>query len=119
MNNFENTIKYNEDIIFFWKLEKNPYKCSIKTYWIKQEKAIVIATNLGHKNNQKIENITKEIINFINKKYKLSSNKIMLIECYLEANTSNNKLYVQVLLTSCGFIRYVIDKKNLIELINQ
>ena len=119
MNNFENTIKCNEDITFFWKAEENPHKCSITTYWITWDKAIIIATSLGNKQNQKIRNITKEIINFINKKYKLSSDKIMLIEHCPEDSISNKEMYRHVLLTSYGFIRYLIDKKEIISLINQ
>ena len=117
MDNSEETTKYSEDIVFFWKSKEKPHKCSIKTYWITWEKAIIIATNLGYKNDQKLRNITKEIINFINEKHGLSSNKTMLIEYYPENSISNNEIYLHVLITTYGFIRYVIEKERLITLI--
>ena len=117
VNNSEKTTKYIEDIVFFWNPKGKPHKCSIKTYWITWEKAIVVATNLGYKHNQKLRNITEEIINFINEKYKLSPNKTMLIEYYPENCISNKEMYVHILLTNYGFIRYVIEKKRLAALI--
>ena len=121
MNNFEKTTKWGKNTVFFWKSKKNKksHKCSIKTYWITWEKAIVIATNLTDEIGQEFRDITKEIINFINKEYQLSPKKIMLIEHYPKNSISNKEIYLQVLLTDRRFIRYEIDKKKLVALINK
>ena len=121
VGNFILILNYDVDAVFSWHSEINcePNACRLNIYWITWEKALVIATEITNHPGRKMHHAIQEIIEFAQNFYDLAPNKMMMLEHYKKANSSQEDTYFQVLVFGDEVIRYEIEKSSLIQLLGK
>ncbi|VEP12268.1 hypothetical protein H1P_140051 [Hyella patelloides LEGE 07179] len=109
------------DTVFVWE-SKGDYvhnRCRVRIYWITEEKAVIIATDVTKNPGRKVANVSKEIISFFSNLYNLVPGKTMLVEHYPMSNLPDGDIYLQVLFVNKEAMRYEIGRNELKQLLGK